>query len=199
MKAKARSKHWEQEAKVGVEKIVGAEKERDEAKEKVQLTRITAVTAGNTKARAEDDLAMVQDALEVAEEARHKAEAKAAHLEVERTSLLLEIGAAKDKVFSLQSQADKDKEAMEEDYQKALELIFSYGYECCMFKHNICVDQPKVPDGMPDSSSNLLPLEFFVNPRCPPTSTASEATTTEVHQSEATKESERSASAGDQS
>ena len=44
---------------------------------------------------------------------------------------------------SLQSQAGKDKAAMEEDYQKALELIFAYGYGCCMFKHNIYDDQPE--------------------------------------------------------
>ena len=66
--------------------------------------------------------------------------------------LLLELGAAKDELSSLQSQAGKDKEAIEEDYQKALELIFAYGYECCVFKHNICGDQPELSDGMHDSS-----------------------------------------------
>ena len=74
----------------------------------------------------------------VAKEAKCKAEA--AHLEVERTSLMLEIGTTKDEVSSLHSQAGKDKEAMEEDYQKALELIFAYAYRCCAFKHNICGD-----------------------------------------------------------
>ena len=82
------------------------------------------------------------------EEARLRAE-------VEGSSLFLEIGATKDKVSSLKSQAGKDKEAMEEDYHKALELIFAYGYGCCMFKHNICGDQLKVPNGIPDSSSPL--------------------------------------------
>ena len=43
-----------------------------------------------------------------------------ARLEVERISLLLEIKGAKDEVSSLHSQAGKDKEAMEEDYYKAL-------------------------------------------------------------------------------
>ena len=38
----------------------------------------------------------------------------------------------------------KDKESMEEDHQKTLELFFAYGYECCVFKHNICGDQPEV-------------------------------------------------------
>ena len=83
---------------------------------------------GDRKALVEDKLARVQDALEVAKEAKQKAdaeaEAEAAHLEVERTSLLLENWVAKDEVSSLHSQAGKDKDAMEEDYQKAMELIF---------------------------------------------------------------------------
>ena len=58
-----------------------------------------------------------------------------------------------------------------------------------MFKHNICGDLPKVPDGMPDSF-DPLPLEFFVNPTCPLAPTTIEATTTEVDQSEATGRAE---------
>ena len=71
---------------------------------------------------------------------------------------------------------------MEEDYQKALELIFAYGYRCCMLKHNICGDQPEVPDGMVDSS-NPLPLEFFMNPKCPPARVPTEAPLTKAEQS----------------
>ena len=37
-------------------------------------------------------------------------------MEVERTSLLLEIVATKDEVFSLHSQEGRDKEVMQEDY-----------------------------------------------------------------------------------
>ena len=133
------------------------EKERDEAKNEAQVAWLAVVAAGDAKARVEDDLARVQEALVVAEEVRFKAEVEIAHLEVERISLLLELGATKDEVSSFQSQAGKDKEAMEEDYQKALELIFSYGYGCCVFKHNIGGDQPKVPDGMPDSSNSFPP------------------------------------------
>ena len=55
---------------------------------------------------------------------------------------------------------------MEEDYQKALEVIFSHENKCFDFKHNICGDHPEVPDGMPDSSFSF-PYEFFSNPRCP--------------------------------
>ena len=88
---------------------------------------------------------------------------------------------------SLLSQIGKDKEAMEEEYQKTLEVIFAYGYECCVFKHNICGDHPEVPDGMPDSTDLLL-HEFFVNLGCPPIQAAAEAIMTEVSPNEATKE-----------
>ena len=45
---------------------------------------------------------------------------------------------------------------MEEDYQKALDLIFAYGYGCYAFKHNIRGDRLEILDGMPDSA-NALP------------------------------------------
>ena len=133
----------------------------------------------------------------VAKEAKHKAEVKTSCLEVKWTSILLELGAAKDEVSSLHSRAGKDKEAMEKDYQKAMKLIFVYGYRCCVFKHNICGDQPEVPDGMPDSFDQLPP-EFFVNPRCPPAPIVAEVTITKVDQSKATKELEKSASTRNQ-
>ena len=82
-------------------------------------------------------------------------------------------------MFSLQSQAGKDQEAMEEEYYKALEVIFTYGYKCYVFKHNICGDHPKVPEGMPDSV-DPLPPEFFMNPGCPPIQPIAKATTIEV-------------------
>ena len=88
----------------------------------------------------------------------------------------------KDEISSLHSQASKDKEAMEEDYQKALEVIFAYNYKCYAFKHNICGDQLEVPDGMPNSSDQL-PLEFFMSPKCPPIIEATEDTAVEARPS----------------
>ena len=82
---------------------------------------------------------------------------------------------------------------MEEDYQKALEVIFAYDYGCYAFKHNICGDQPEVPDGMPDSV-DPLPVEFFMNPRCPPVPTVTDVTTTGVDLIETTKKPEGNAS-----
>ena len=100
-------------------------------------------------------------------------------MEVEWTSLLLELRAAKDKVSSFNSQADRDKETMEEECQKVLEVIFAYEYGCCVIKHNISRDHPEVPDGMSDSA-DPLPPEFFVNPGCPPVQVTVEAIATEA-------------------
>ena len=154
---------------------------------------------GDAKARTDEELTRVRDALTASEEARRKAEAEAACLEVEKTSLLLDIRATKDEVSSLKSQAGKDKEAMEEVYHKALELVFFYGYECCVFKHNICGDQPEVLDGMLDSF-DPLPLELFMNPRCPLARAPTKAIGTEVEHNktiEMTKELERRANIED--
>ena len=110
------------------------ENERDESKKEAWVAQLAVVVVGDEKARVEGNLAKVQEALVDAEEARRREKAETARLEVEWTSLLLEFEVAKDEVSSLHSQASKDKEAMEEDYQKALEVIFTYGNECCAFK-----------------------------------------------------------------
>ena len=137
-------------------------------------------------ARVKDALATIEEAGEVVEEA-NKAESEAARLEVDRTSLMLELGATKEEVSSFYSQAGKDKDAMEEEYHKAMEVIFSYGYRCCVFKHNICGDRPEVPKGMHDSSDSML-LEVFVNPKCPPVQVVVKATMIEVPLNKAAKE-----------
>ena len=63
-------------------------------------------------------------------------------------------------------------------------MIFAYGYECCVFKHNICGDYSEVPKSMPDSA-DPLPLEFFVNLGCPPVQAAVEAIVPKVPLNEA--------------
>ena len=106
------------------------------------MAQLVVTVAGEAKARVEDDLVRALKALATTEEDRHRSETEIACLVVKRTSLLLKLEASKDKVSSLHSQVGKDKETMEEDYQKALELIFAYGYRRCAFKHSICEDQP---------------------------------------------------------
>ena len=126
------------------------------------------------------------------EEAKRKAEAKTSRLEVKRTSLLLEVGEAKDEVSSLHSQAGKDKEAMEEDGQKALELIFFLWLRvlCVQTQH---LGRPTIGSGW--YARLLLPTVSRVSykPRCPPGPAAIEVTTIEVEQSKAKKEPEKSA------
>ena len=85
---------------------------------------------------------------------------------------------------------------MKEDYQKALELFFTYGYGCCVFKCNICGDQQEVPDGMLDSASPFPP-GFFTSPRYPPVRASSAVAAAKVHHGEAEEEPERIAPTGD--
>ena len=121
---------------------------------------LAAVAAGEAKARVEDDLTRVRNSLAAAKEDECGLEAEVARLTIERTSLLLDLEASRDEVSALHSQVSKDKEAMVEDYQKALEQIFSYGYGCCAFKHGINGDRPRILDGMPNSI-DPLPPKFF--------------------------------------
>ena len=165
-KAKSRSRYWERNTKEGTKRVAGTENEREKAEE-AHVTGLVSIMGGEAKAWVDEDQVRVQGALAVTEEAkavvveaRRKAEVKATRLEVDWMSLLLDLGMTKDEVSSLQSQANKDKEAMEEEYQKTLEVIFAYDYKCYVFKHNICGDQPKVPGSMPDSADPLLP-EFL--------------------------------------
>ena len=56
---------------------------------------------------------------------------------------------------------------MEAEFDARGDMMFNYGYGCCVFKHNICGSKPQILDGMPNPSVPLTP-EFFANPRCPP-------------------------------
>ena len=98
------------EGQDGLREDEGAKKERDESKEEAQVARLATVTVGDVRAKLEGDLARVKDALAaieetraVAKEARCKVKSEAARIEVDRTSLLLELGTTKDEVSSLQS------------------------------------------------------------------------------------------------
>ena len=155
-----------------------------------------ATSAGDAQARVEIDLTKGLNSLATAEEGRPslegviaRLEADLAHIEAERPPLLLELKASKGEVSSLHARAKKDRKDMVKDYQGSLEVIFANGYGCCVFKNNICRDQSEIPDGMPNST-NLLPLEHFVNPRCPPALTAIEVKDAEVDQGGAVEDSE---------
>ena len=107
------------------------------------MARLAAMVAGEAKARAEDDLARMRDALAATKEDERGLEVEVAYLTIEWTSLLLELQTSRDEVSSPHSQAGMDKEAMVEDYQKTLEQIFAYSYGCYVFKYGIHGDQPR--------------------------------------------------------
>ena len=65
------------------------------------MARMDADAVGSARAKVEFELARVQNALAVLEEARRKTEDEASRLVVERVSLLLELRTSKDEVFAL--------------------------------------------------------------------------------------------------
>ena len=79
----------------------GVEEERDIAKEETYVVQLGTIAASDSKASTEDYLTRAQGVLAATEEAKRKANTETTRLEVEWTSLLLEIKAAKDEVFSL--------------------------------------------------------------------------------------------------
>ena len=83
-KARDKSKYWEWKAKKGTERATTTEKERDKAKEEARVARLDAAVADDTKARVKVNLARIQDALAVVEEAMCKEKAEVARLEVEK-------------------------------------------------------------------------------------------------------------------
>ena len=160
-----------------------AEAEIDAARHDALMARMDAEAAGNVRAKVESELARVQSALAVVEEARLKAEDEVSRLADERVSLLLELRTCKDEVSAIRVEALKEKRTLEEAYEDGFDVIFNYGYGCCAFTHNIFGSQPEVPDGMPDTSKSLS-LELFINPQCPPGAVLAEATSIGVRSGE---------------
>ena len=115
---------------------------------------------GKARARVESELARVQNASVVAEEARQKADNEVSHLTDKRVSLLLELGTCKNETFAVRVEALRENEALREAYKGGLDVIFNYGYGCCAFAHNIFGSYPVVLEVMSDTSKPLS-LEFF--------------------------------------
>ena len=66
----SRSLRWEQEAKESIEKVAQAEAERDDARYEASMAYMDDDAAGSARAKVESELARVQNALAVSEEAR---------------------------------------------------------------------------------------------------------------------------------
>ena len=123
--------------------------------------------AKNARLKADSESAVAQEALTVAGEACKKAEEENIHLVDERLALVMELETIKDDFAAFREKVVADRETMEAEFDSNSDTLFNYGYGCCVFTHNICGSKPQIRDGMPDPSVPLTP-EFFSNPRCPP-------------------------------
>ena len=187
-KAELGCRRLELEAKESAERATRAEAERDEACHEAVMAKLATEGAVNTRAQIESELARVQRALALTENARQRAESehgadrealalageacrKAEEendcLTDERLALILEPRTIKDEFVAFREKAVADREMMEAEFDSSGDTLFNYGYGCCIFTHNIYGSKPQIPDGMPDPSVPLT-LEFFANPRCPP-------------------------------
>ena len=177
----------ELEAKEFAKRAARAEAERNAACHKAAMAKLATEGAVNTRAQIESELARVQRALALAEDARQRAESEHGptrevlalageackkveeendRLADERLALVMELGTMKDDFAAFRKKVVVDRETMEAEFDSSSDALFNYGYGCFVFTHNICGSKPQIPDGMPDPSVPLTP-EFFANPPAP--------------------------------
>ena len=122
---------------------------RDAARHEVAMAQLDTEAAGSARAQVEYELARVQHALVASEDAKRKLESEldgvkqalaasgeawrkveeeANRLTDERVSLLLELGASKDKLSTFREKASKEKKALEAKFDVGFDVIFNYGY-----------------------------------------------------------------------
>ena len=178
----------ELEAKESAERAARAEAERDATLHEAAMAKLSSEGALSTQAQVVTELARVQRALGLTEEARRKAEfdrgatqevlaatgeackkaeEENSQLAEEKLALIIELGAVKDDFTAFREKVAAEKEMMEAAFDSSGDTLFNYDYGCCAFAHNICRSKPEIPDGMPNPSVPLT-ADFFANPRCPP-------------------------------
>ena len=104
-------------------------------------------------------------------EACRKAEEENDRLTDKRLALIMEPGTINDDFAAFREKVVTDRETMEAEFDASGDMLFNYGYGCCVFTHNIRGNKPQIQDGMSDPSVPLT-LEFFANPQCPPSTSA---------------------------
>ena len=141
----------ELEAKESAERAARAKVERDAARHEVAMAKLTTERALNTRVQVESELAWVQHALGLAEEAPRKAEFdRGAAQEVlaamgeackkaeeennqlaeEKLALIIELRAVKDEFATFREKAAAEKEMMEAAFDSSGDKLFNYGYGC---------------------------------------------------------------------
>ena len=187
-KAELACRRLELEAKESVERAARAEAKRDAALHEAAMAKLSVEGALSTRAQVETELARVQGALGLVEEARRKAEfdrgaaqevlaatreackkaeEENSQLGEEKLALVIELGAVKDDFAAFKEKAATEKEMLEAAFDSSGDTLFNYGYGCCAFAHNICESKLEIPEGMPNPSVPLT-VDFFANPRYPP-------------------------------
>ena len=177
----------ELEAKEAADRAARAETERDVAWNEVAMAQLEIEALGIARAqvklelsqvksalttseggqlKAESELGSIQQAMVAAKEACRRIEEENGRLTDEQLSLLVELGATKDDFAAFREKSFTERSALEAEFDASNDVIFNYSYGCCAFAHDILESKPKIPPGMPDTYTPLTP-EFFVNPRCP--------------------------------
>ena len=83
----------------------------------------------------------------------------------------MELEATKDDFAAFREKTSAEKMTMEAEFDANNDVIFNYDYGCCAFTYNICGSEPLIPVRITDTLTPLTP-EFFMNPRCPPSSSS---------------------------
>ena len=166
-KAELACRRLELEARESSKSAARAEAERDTACHEAVMAKLATEGAVNTRTQIESELAQVQLALALAEEARwrakfehgaaqealavvgeacKKAEEENDHLAGEKLALVIELRAVKDDFAAFREKATVNREMMEVEFDSSGDTLFNYGYGCCAFTHNICGSKPQIPD-----------------------------------------------------
>ena len=92
----------------------------------------------NARMRAEFKRGVAQEALAIAGEAGKNSEKENSRLADERLALVMELGTIKDGYVAFREKAVADRETMDAEFDASGDTLFNYGYGCCVFTHNIC-------------------------------------------------------------
>ena len=151
-KAELACRRLELEARESAERAARAEAERDVVCHKAVMAKLATEGAVNTRAQIESELARVQRALALTEEAHQRAESEHGaarevlavageackkteeengRLEDERLALVMELGTVKDEFAAFREKAVANRETMDVEFDSSDDALFNYGYGCC--------------------------------------------------------------------
>ena len=138
------------EAAMAKLQIEGAVNTGEQVESELARVQRALAVVENARLKAESERGVAQEALAVAGEACRKAEEENSCLADERLALVMELGTTKDDFSAFRKKVVADREKMEAEFDASGDTLFNYGYGCCVFMHNICGGKPQIPDGMPD-------------------------------------------------